>query len=355
MKFRMTSRQLLRQAFVTLLWRSGYLRWVKSRLRSEGAVIVVVLHRVLRESDYSQTCSQPEILVTERTFRNLMEYAARNYETPDLHEAVPGQPSKRLKVVFTFDDGWWDNYSIALPIAKAHNVPLTIFVCPNLIEKNMPFWPERAIALLRASNPPRSAAEITEVIEQLKQQLPHDRGQALANLASDAHQGNASTASMVDRTLSAEEIRQMNRAGVRFGSHTHSHEILTNVPLDIAREQIEGTDSAIEKVVGKPCTAFSYPNGNWSETVRNVVADAGFKLAVTTDRAVWRSDTDPLAIPRANVCEEDLIGLDGSFCPALFEYVTICRSWWRSKKAEDLRVRKESDQDSNLRPEALAS
>jgi hypothetical protein len=80
-----------------------------------------------------------------------------------------------------------------------------------------------------------------------------------------------------------------------------------------------------------PCTAFSYPNGNWSAAARGVVADAGFKLAVTADRQIWTAETDRLTIPRSNVYEEDLVGLSGHFSPAMFEYATIWKAWRRTR------------------------
>ena len=332
MRVKIHPRQVLRWLWVNLLAGSGCLWWVKNRIRSQGAVIGLVFHRVLRDEDCQRTHSQPEIRVQERTFRELAAYVARNYEAHDLHEVVPGARSRKLKVVFTFDDGWWDNCAVALPITRAYNIPLTIFLCPHMVDKNMPFWPERAIALLHASEPGCTAGQVAKLIEDLKRQLPQAREQALAKLAEAAHQPWAPSADVsVDRTLSWEQISEMDRAGVRFGSHTHSHEILTNVPIDTARQQIEGTGAAIEQKLSKPCVAFSYPNGNWSETVRDVVATAGFKLAVTTDRKIWTTETDPLAIPRSNVYEQDLVGLDGRFSAAMFEYVTIWKPWRRSK------------------------
>lgn len=328
----MRTHKVFRWLWVSLLAFSGSLWWAKRKLRNEGAVVGLVFHRVLGDRDYVQTHSQPEILVRERTFRDLVAYVVRNYETLDLHEAVPGTQGKRLKMVFTFDDGWEDNYEVVLPIVRAHKIPLTIFLCPQLVGKSMPFWPERVIALLRSSRTGSEAGEIKTLIESLKKQTPVQREKELARLGQGASElGAAVEATTVDRTLSWEEIAEMDRAGVRFGSHTHSHEILTAVPMDTARQQVEGSGAMIERKLGKPCTAFSYPNGNWSAAARRIVAEAGFKLAVTVDRYIWTVDSDPLSIPRSNVYEDDLVGLTGRFSSAMFEYSTIWKPWLRSK------------------------
>jgi peptidoglycan/xylan/chitin deacetylase (PgdA/CDA1 family) len=333
----MNARQILRWLWINLLAASGCLWWLKRKLRAEGSVVALVLHRVMRDRDYAQTCSQPEILVREQTFRELAAYVAREYQAVDLHDALAGAPSQKLKIVFTFDDGWWDNYAVLLPIAQEHNIPLTIFICPELVGKSTPFWPERVIGYLHASRPDAGARGIDAMIESLKKLAPQDREQQLARLEKEANRSGAKAevtaadSAKIDRTLSWQEIQQMDRAGVRFGSHTRSHEILTAVSDETARQQVEGTDAAIAQVLGKACTAFSYPNGNWSAAARSIVADAGFKLAVTADRQIWTADCDPLAIPRSNVYEEDLVGLSGRFSPAMFEYATIWKAWRRSK------------------------
>ena len=331
MRLPMRARRVLRWLWVSLLASSGCLWWAKHKLRSNGAVVALAFHRVLSDKDYSQTNSQPEILVRERTFRDLAAYTKRKYEALDLHEGMPGKPSAKLKVVFTFDDGWSDNYSVVLPIARAHSIPLTVFLCPHLVGKSMPFWPERVIALLRAAKSNPDASEIETLIENLKKQVPQEREQILTRLAEEANQRDQrAEVATIDRTLSWQEIAQMDEAGVRFGSHTRSHEILTSLPINMARREVEGSDAAIEQVLGRPCDAFSYPNGSWSAEARSIVAEAGFKLAVTVDRKIWTADSDPLAIPRSNVYEDDLVGLNGRFSPAMFEYTAIWKAWQRS-------------------------
>ena len=65
MRLPMRARRVLRWLWVSLLASSGCLWWTKHKLRSNGAVVALVFHRVLSDKDYSQTNSQPEILVRE--------------------------------------------------------------------------------------------------------------------------------------------------------------------------------------------------------------------------------------------------------------------------------------------------
>ncbi len=62
-------------------------------------------------------------------------------------------PSRRPRVVVTFDDGYWDNLANALPIAESKGVPITVFVTSGLLGGHTGFWWDRLAALLR-SRPP---------------------------------------------------------------------------------------------------------------------------------------------------------------------------------------------------------
>ena len=343
-------RLLARCAWVCALSWTGCLRRAKRRLRNSGGIMTLTFHRILDDDSYDVTNSLPGIVVREGTFRDLVRYLAAEYEAVALANAAPGIPSKTVRFVLTFDDGWSDNYTTAFPILSAYRVPFTIFVCPGLLARTGPFWPERAVALLRAVQPDSSPDEIEKTIEWLKRQTADDREEYLTVLRERAI-NSCFEYSSVDWTLSWDEITEMDQAGICFGSHTNSHQILTAIPASLAREELRCSKAALEQVLSKSCTAFAYPNGNWSPETREIVAEAGFKRAVTTERGVWTAAADLLAIPRSNVCESNVVGITGRFWPAMFEYTTLWKSW-RATSARALRVA--PDRQGSARPTADA-
>jgi peptidoglycan/xylan/chitin deacetylase (PgdA/CDA1 family) len=301
-------------------------------MRRRGAVIVLTFHRVLDEAGYHAAGNLPGMAVRQQTFEKLAAYAAGRYETVDVSTAKPGELSARLRVAFTFDDGWSDNYPVAFPIAQAHGIPLTIFLCPALVGREAPFWPERVAALLHATG---RRGEIETVIEDLKHHSQEERERWIERL------GGAGTAVEFragDSTLPWEEIIAMDRAGVRFGSHTQTHQILTTVPPDTARAEIRESKGAIERALGHPCDLFAYPNGDWSPETRAILAESGYRLAFTTKRGAWTAASDRFAIPRSNIYEDNLAGLTGRFSPAMFEYTTFWKAW-RATRAEAVGAR----------------
>jgi peptidoglycan/xylan/chitin deacetylase (PgdA/CDA1 family) len=70
--------------------------------------------------------------------------------------------------------------------------------------------------------------------------------------------------------LSWGEIREMDRYGIEFGSHTLSHPDLTKVALREAERELEGSKEAIQSRLGKAVEVFAYPYGRYSPAVINL-------------------------------------------------------------------------------------
>jgi peptidoglycan/xylan/chitin deacetylase (PgdA/CDA1 family) len=323
---------LLRR-FVRCLWAnflaaSGCLWWAKYRLRQSGAVIPLTFHRVLGEDDYRQTCSLDGMVLREQTFQELSAHVAICHQPVDLQTAEPGVQRSKLAVAFTFDDGWVDTYSVAFPIARQCQIPIVVFVCPGLLDETTPFWPEQLIALMRQTELSMEAEEAERLIERLKRAAAEEREQYLANLREKARGRFGAGESMGgDRTLSWAAIREMSERGVCIGSHTQTHQVLTMVSADSARRELRDSKAAIESTLSEKCDIFAYPNGNCSPQTRKLVAEAGYKLAVTTLSGAWTKDCDPLAIPRINIFEGKVIGWNRRFSATMFEYATFWRAW----------------------------
>ena len=175
-------------------------------------------------------------------------------------------------------------------------------------------------SLLGEASPRVPPAEIESLIETLKTYTTERRQQFIARLYQlHAPTGGDNTYDG-DRTVSWEDIREMDAPGVRFGCHTHTHQILTTVPAQIARQETRESKRAIEAALSKRCDLFAYPNGNTSAATRRILAEEGFSAAFTTQRGAWISAGDRMAIPRVNVCESTVAGLTGRFSPAMFQY-----------------------------------
>jgi peptidoglycan/xylan/chitin deacetylase (PgdA/CDA1 family) len=308
-----------------MLRMSGILSLAKRWVRRHG-VIVLTFHRVLQEEKLQHTASLPGMVVRQQTFEDFLKYAVEKCEFIDLTRGPEWNPSARTRLAVTFDDGWSDNATVAFPVANKHHVPTVIFLVPEKMGSTLPFWPERAISVLEqrlaSAGEDKSPGYIERKIEHLKELPAEERDQRVRQLV--AGHTDPETQGDVDTTMTWEQAKELDRNGVGFGSHTSTHEILTAVPLAQAEEEITGSRERIEQKLGKPCLLFSYPNGDCSNDVRNLVQRTGYEFAfLNQDAGVWTRECDPYLVPRVNVCEYHLVDARGRFSPLIFEYAVV--------------------------------
>jgi peptidoglycan/xylan/chitin deacetylase (PgdA/CDA1 family) len=316
--------------WAALLRASGLLHLARKLVKRHGA-IVLTFHRVLTDSELQQTASLGGMIVRKRTFEGFLKYASETCEFANLSAEPEWKAGRKLKLAVTFDDGWSDNAKAAYPIASQNHVPIVIFIVPERTGTALPFWPERTAAALdgrqSADGSRRSVISIERAIEELKELPARERERRVGHMAVSGGALESSTA--VDRTMTWQQIAELHAGGVTFGSHTSTHEILTMIPAAQAEQEITASRETIELKLQASCSLFSYPNGNCSRQVREMVVAAGYKFAFLNQvPGVWTRDCDPFLIPRVNVCEYHLVNSKGDFSPLIFDYAVV----WNAAK-----------------------
>ena len=310
--------------WAALLRASGMLWLARNWVKRRGS-IVLTFHRVLTDSELQQTASLGGMIVRRQTFAGFLKYASQHCEFADLQRPPEWKSNGKLKLAVTFDDGWSDNAESAYPIASQYQVPLVIFIVPEKTGTALPFWPERTAAALDRV-PAEDRAQRTDFIqrsiEELKTLRVRERESRINQMLRLV--GPVESSAAVDKTMTWEQIAKLHMGGVTFGSHTSTHEILTTVPAAQAGQEIACSREAIQQKLGGDCHLFSYPNGDCSRQVRDLVAQAGYKFAfLNQEPGVWTSDCDPYLIPRVNVCEYHLVDSKGDFSPLIFQYAVV--------------------------------
>lgn len=369
-------RALLRWLWISFLYAGGLLWWAKRQLAAQGGIVVLTFHRVLPDADFSRTNSPTGMAVRESTFAQLAARVARHCTAVPLGEdGLEWTPrARKPRVALTFDDGWADNATTAFPIARDCGLPWTIFICPECVGRQFPYWPEQVVALWRAAerrgvtgrlmqafangaSPEPTAGGTLEgqtaesVIERLKILSAGERDLAIGRMRealgarSDA---GAEWGDFTDATMQWREIEALASRGVTFGSHTLSHMILTRVAYSEAQHEIAGSKLAIEQKLRRECRLFAYPNGDWSAEVRDLVAQAGYQLAFANRPGVWTRASDRFAIPRTNLWEGSLVGPGGRFSAIAFDYAVFWQAF-RARKAPSVGSEEEKPLLQNLR------
>ena len=246
--------------------------------------VVLVYHRVSETQDdpYGQA-------VRPETFARHLELLAREHPIVPLRDLVDRRYEDGA-VAITFDDGYADNLSEAIPIAA--KVPVTVFVTVEPVIDGGKFWWD----------------EIAGIEPGLRGKL-HAR---LKGLPGRERRGRLATLAWKDesdrgRPMTLDELRDLaSRPGVEIGAHTLSHPSLALLPAVEQKRELEVAKARLEELLGKPVTLLAYPfgkPGDVSEETEGLARRAGYRAAFTTvpRRLV---PTSPLfALPRLTVHE----------------------------------------------------
>lgn len=322
----MTRKIRIRQIMSALLSFSG-IHALLERVYLSDSAFVLMYHRVLSSVGQVPHHVQPGMFVTAATFEKQISYLRDTFEIIFLDDLVAkARKGERIGryCALTFDDGWGDNYSEAFPLLKKYDVPATIFLSTGFVGTQRTFWVEEissCLACLHAGSlagdqgPPSFARFVGEVsglkrmdletflegsIELLKKKSPHDREEIVTHL-----KGYLCSEHAPRQMLSWEEVREMSHSGlVRFGAHTVNHELLDQLPLQMARDEIYLSRQEIEQRLEQKVTTFAYPNGNHSKAVQRILVEGGLDAAVTTRKGFLEHGMSFLEIPRIALHED---------------------------------------------------
>jgi len=283
-------------------------RWLRSRLNPR--VVILGYHRV------SDGTSDPfNLSVTPSELDQHLGFLARNARPVGLQHAVQelaqGTTVPRT-VVVTFDDGYEDTLTMALPLLAKHDVPATLFITTG--NAGAPFWWDALAACVlgapRLADPVAlevdghvhrfATADRTHVLQQLAALLrPLEATERNAVLAKVVQQSEGLGLTSSPRALRAEEIARLAAAPlIEIGAHTETHPVLAELPMERQRAEILNNRQTLEAVTGKPIRSFSYPNGSFTRMTQELVRDCGFTAACSSVADVASPTSDLLALPR---------------------------------------------------------
>ncbi|KPV40329.1 polysaccharide deacetylase [Thiohalorhabdus denitrificans] len=277
-----------------------------------GRLGVLIYHRVLEEADPLD----PDI-PDAATFDWQMGLLAEEFRPLPLAEGVAGLARGTLPpraVAVTFDDGYADNYTVALPILRRWGVPATFFIATgylgggrmwnDIITETVRRWPEGEMDLrhMGLGRWPLDGEEARRearmgLIQELRYRPLEERERVVEGLGAELG-GPPSPRLMLDPG----EVRALAGAGMEIGAHTRSHPILSTLDPDRARAEVAESKAHLEEITGGACRFFAYPNGRPGEDYGpehvDLVRAAGFQAAVSTAWGAAGRETSRFQIPR---------------------------------------------------------
>ena len=101
-----------------------------------------------------------------------------------------------------------------------------------------------------------------------------------------------------EQLMDAGQVREWIAAGHEIGSHTLTHPFLTRISPARAREEVLASKKLLEDKFGVAIRHFCYPYGDWNPAVRDLVIEAGYATACTTEFGVNTGATPPFELRR---------------------------------------------------------
>ena len=274
---------------------------------------IIIFHRVRPTLD-PLFPEEPDSL----QFGRLMAVVAEHFNCLALDQAVEmldkGMRLPARALAITFDDGYADNCTEAMPILKKYRLTGTFFVASGYLNGGL-MWNDEVIELVRSYPdssidlraldlsvlPCATLAERRAVIDKLlisiKYRQPLARREAL-----DALIEITRGASPSNLMMTADQVREMRANGMTVGGHTLSHPILSSLDDQQAKREIGEDRENLAGILGEQPQLFAYPNGKPGKDYHaghpGMVRDAGYRAAVSTAWGSAHHGDDLLQLPR---------------------------------------------------------
>jgi len=268
------------------------------------------LLRVLTFHRVDWPAARPElnpglISATPEAFAAQMELLAERFRVVSMAEALEacrrgtGLPPRAVLV--TFDDACADFAAHAWPAMRRLGLPATLFVPTGYPDRpDRAFWWDRLYHALETGEAPRG---LDTPVGRIPLKNRADRRRAYLRLSRHvktlSSPADLVVVDQVCRDLAVPEtgpaapavlgwdtLRRLAREGVTLAPHTRTHPLLQHLPGDVAREEIEGSFTDLEREIGDVPPVFAYPDGGYQTSTLEILTRAGCELAFTTRRGI---------------------------------------------------------------------
>lgn len=292
---------------------------VRNADRVPPSPLVLLYHRVADEPLDSQL-----LAVSPDAFRQHLEVLKAAYRVVSLRqllgEAMHGGGAPNT-VALTFDDGYRDNLTHALPLLEEYGMHATVFVTAGPVERTRGFWWDRLENLLLGGHPLPADLELSEDGQDYRWRLdtPEGRLHAYDQMASLLRRRPASeieafvdelfrwaqveeTAGLYKPVLNRSELERLSRSPwIEIGAHTMTHSLLSCLSPQEQAVEIVACRQKLESWIQKPVTLLSYPfgsRGDYTPVTGAIARQAGFHYAIANIQGSVPVPPEPYEVPR---------------------------------------------------------
>lgn len=309
----------MKELVITLFYKIGatkIARMISARFR--GDVQILMYHRVLPHSEYLQEGAG--ISTSTDLFEQHLKLLKEKYLVIPMAKILDKPFLKQCSkppVIITFDDGYKDNFTEALPLLEKYQLPATFYIATDMLDEKIWMWWYELNEILESKDSIefewndqkfyfslKTAKEKKACYSQVRKLFiaakADQHGLILQAL------GGSQPLTKQPQTLTWDDLRKMAiNPLVTLGAHTVSHPILANISDDEVRQECMTSKLRLETETAIKIEHFAYPFGSHLEAgprEYNILRSLNFKTAVTTlAKPIDAKNMDSFAIPRLAV------------------------------------------------------
>jgi peptidoglycan/xylan/chitin deacetylase (PgdA/CDA1 family) len=288
---------------------------------------VLAYHRIVDPYKSGFYGLKGNVSATPSAFEAQLEYMAGECNVISLDDLAAltthGKPLPENAVLITFDDGYRDNYTTALPALAKRGLPAVLFAATGFVDGLIcPFW-DWVIQAFRITEKERAAlpllgfrawktADEREAVgaEWIKASLmcPHLEFRRALGALSKTIDLPLPAAPPPGLMMNWDELKAMMQGGFAIGAHSATHPVLLRTSPDRARREIEVSKAILEQRTNSRVTSFAFPNGLFSSDHEGMLASADYSFGFRVEGGLALSSEikeRPFAIRRTCIALKD--------------------------------------------------
>ncbi len=296
----------------------------------KGQTLVFTFHRVLPLAEFNACQFQRSLVVSDRSFEIFLRYISAHFDVITMSRFIetrndllghhPRGQNARPQALITFDDGWRDNYDVALPLLTKYALPATVFLSTDYIESDLGFWWQTLGDFLSSSRFDKNTQDALKKIiadilqtdrvvpdcfsdsEHFIETLKRDHYTKIAPLTAALFEHRHSQAKNLCLTWA--HCETMSRHGIEFGSHTCGHPRLSLLSPEARDHELRESKHCLTQHRLNYVNALCYPYGDYDKKTQQQAAEFYHMGFSTRAGLIKGPDTNWFSLPRIHVSDE---------------------------------------------------
>lgn len=281
---------------------------------SSNKKLILVYHGVVDKPQHNISVGPIDTV----QFEKQLQYLRTNFDLVSQDEIFAMYRSnhipKRNTIAITFDDGYENNYTTALPILEKYKVPATMYIISQCIDDDLKLTWYDYIDLIKSEldlnkisslNPSKSATLRVSTINDLKKLIKgltiNERESLFAEINSQINLSQILNRYGREhwKLMNRNQVKAISKTGlIEIGAHTHNHPNLGLIPIENATKEMKESKNKIEDLIQQEVRSIAFPDGSYTQAVKESALEIGYSNLLAVDPILNTDKNDSSLLPR---------------------------------------------------------